>query len=167
MESRSNRPGRKPEDLRRLLRTQPEVVVEDEDDAVIDIEVPEAARQLVPVENLARLVGDRAIGRLHPELESAARPLPSACPMAFVHQQARQPRVEPGRVAESPDVSPRGDQRLLRGVLGKRLIVQDETGKPKQPVAGPAGQLVEGPGIAASSPIDQIQWNRPPDAGSG
>jgi hypothetical protein len=52
--------------------------------------------------------------------------MPRGGPIAGADEQPVQPRVEPVRVAQTADVLPRSDERLLDDVLSERSVAQDQ-----------------------------------------
>ena len=54
MQAGADRAGRQAEDLGGLLRTKADVVVQDEDDAVVDVELAEPAIELIAIDELTR-----------------------------------------------------------------------------------------------------------------
>ncbi len=66
-----------------------------------------------------------------------------------------EPRLEPIRVAEGPEVAPRGDQRGLDGVLGDIGVAQDAGGNRHASVSGRAGQGIEGVTIPLLCALDE------------
>ena len=62
---------------------------------------------------------------------------------ADTDEEAGQPRIEPVRIAEVPEVTPGDHQRVLQGVLGPVDVTEDPLGDREQAVAAHADQVDE------------------------
>ena len=68
---------------------------------------------------------------------------------AGVDEQAMEPCVESFGVAQGREVAPGADERFLHGVLGGVRVVEDEAGRPVEPVHAGSRERIERSVIAA------------------
>src|SRR5215217_5969416 len=107
------------EDPRDLVERLVEVVVEDHDRPMIKRQAPEAALELVAINDpLETGISAFFVDGQHPEVRRPATLLP-ALRVAGVHEEPVRPGVETSRVVELRKVLPDREQRLLRRVVGK------------------------------------------------
>ena len=66
------------------------------------------------------------------------------------------PRVEPGRIAEAPQVTPGDHQRILEGILGPVDIAEDPLRNREETVDAPADQVGEGLLVPVACRLDEI-----------
>ena len=110
-------------------------MVQGEHDALVGRQPPEPAFELVPVGDREELVGrGRSVDRQHPEVGHAT-PFPARLADADVDQELLEPRVEPVRIAERPQVTPGDHQRILEGILGPVDVAEDPLCDREQPIA--------------------------------
>jgi hypothetical protein len=135
----------------RLLDGEAEVQAKDDDRAVVDRQPSKAGVELLPNDELRRGVGDR---RFH--VEDRDRRAVAAGAAELVgdrpHEQASQPGIELGDVAERGQVPPAADERLLDGILRAICVSQDEAGDGVEPVDGRRGEDVERLALAGPRP---------------
>ena len=144
VESRSGGAGRDPERLGDLGRRKPEEVVQDEDGPLLGRQAPEPTIELVAVSDREQVVGcRRSVDREQPQVRGAAT-LARRLGDADTDHEAGQPRIEPVRIAEVPEVTPGDHQRVLQGVLGPVDVTEDPLGGREQAVAAHADQVDEG-----------------------
>jgi len=130
--------------------------VEYEDRSLLDGEPSEGSFELVAVVD-----GQVRVGPVHGldrEEPDAFRPA-SATPglgVAGVGQDPVQPRLEAVGVPQSTNLAPGGQQRSLDGVVGMVEVAQDSERDRHAPVAGHAGEGVEGLSIAPLRLSDQV-----------
>ena len=74
---------------------------------------------------------------------------------AGIHSQAMEPRVEPVRVAETREVAPGSDERLLDRIARELWVPEDESGGRVQPRDGQVDEHGEGVMIASPGPDDE------------
>ena len=149
MKSRSDRPGRDAERLGDLVERHVEVVVQDHHRTVFDGEPPEAALELVAIDDRAQAIRrHRLIGREEAHVRGPATGS-AALGVAGAHEEPIRPGVKARRVAELRKVSPDVEQRLLRGVLGEVGVAQDPVRHRMEPIADGHGEAGEGPFVAA------------------
>ena len=117
-----------------LGQRKAEVVVMDDDGAMVDRKAVQAAVERVAVgERTARIrcwavmIGEEADIRL-------VAALPPRLVIAGVDDQAAQPRVQSVWVTQRPHVTPRPEQPFLHGVLGPTAITQDQRRSREQSV---------------------------------
>ena len=79
---------------------------------------------------------------------------------AGIDDEAVEPRLEAIGVAESPDVAPASNDRLLDGVLRCVAVSQDAVGDREEPVIGRADQRLERLAVSALCPPHQIRSMR-------
>ena len=121
------------------------------------------------------LIGDRAIGH-HPDpaghdLTDAASASRSVGHPRSVDRDPLEPRVEAIGLAQVPDLPPRGDERLLRGVAGIGLVAQDGEGQSVHGIGPGAHDLLERVEVAVAGPVGDRPVGRgadrlPPEARS-
>jgi hypothetical protein len=75
-------------------------------------------------------------------------PLPAGEPEAGANRQAMDPGLETIRIAETGQVPPRSDHRLLDGIPGQLRIPEDEPGGPAESPDQRAGERGKGVMIA-------------------
>jgi len=147
--------GTGPELLGNLRQRQAEVVMEDEDRALLRGDAPEGAFELVALDDRHERV--RRCGAVHREDANVGRPAAAApgLPVAGVDEQAMEPGVELLDVPQRRQLAPGEHQRLLDGVLGKTEIAQDPKRDREESVAGPTCQAGERFLITGSRPFDE------------
>ncbi len=106
MESRAGRAGRDAERLGDLGGLVPQVVVQDEDRPLFGRQPAEPAVKLVPVGDGEQIVGcGRSVDRQYPKVRRSAA-LARRLDDADIDEEALEPRIEPVRIAEAPEVTP-------------------------------------------------------------
>ena len=156
MKSGSDRPDGDAERLGDLVERQVEVVVEDHHRAMVDGESPEAALELVAIDDRAQALRHRRlVGRQEAEVRRPAAG-PASLGVAGAHEEPVRPGVEARRVAELRKVPPDGQQRLLRRVLGEVGVAQDPVRHRVESVAHGDGEAREGLLVAVLRPSDQL-----------
>jgi len=109
METRADGPGWDPEDLRRLVEAEPEVVVHDEDRALIEIEASEAALELIAPGDMGRKVhrevdpGRRCFRhreRIDVDLDAPSALVAARFAIAGVDQEPMEPGLEAIGIAQ-------------------------------------------------------------------
>ena len=163
MKSGSNRSDRDAEGLGDLVKRQIKVVVEDHHGAVFDGEAPEAALELVAINDRAqalrflRLIDWQEADVRCPAVRSAS------FGVAGAHEEPIRPGVKARRVAKLRKVSPDGQQRLLRRIFGKVGVTQDPVRYRVEAVADGDGEAREGLLVTLLRPSDQLGIHvRPP-----
>ena len=117
---------------------QVEVVVQNHHRSMVDGEPPEAALELVAIDDQAQAIrGHRLIGRQQAEVRRPATS-PASLGVTGAHEEAVRPGLKACRVAELRKVPPDAQQRLLRRILGKAEVAQDPVRRGKEPI-GPRG----------------------------
>lgn len=81
--------------------------------------------------------------------------------VAGPHDASVQPSVPRSRLAQGPDSSPRGDQRLLDCVLRTVLVAKDQRGHRIETADRGRGGFREGGGIAVPGLLDQFLLHAP------
>src|SRR5205823_2930010 len=81
---------------------------------------------------------------------------------APVHQDALQPRVEIGGIAESWKLTPCCDECFLRCVASVGLVAEDRPGGPENAVSPGAHQELEGCGVAVGGEAHLVGFWRAP-----
>ena len=132
-------------------------MVDDQHRAEIDRQAVEAAVQLVTDgDGVLRVLSDLAIDRQQRQLGDPMAALGSRRPVARPDQDPMEPGVETVRIAERPDVEPRGDERVLDRILGPIVIADDEPGDPEQPLDRARSKFGEGVVIAFPGPEHEV-----------
>jgi hypothetical protein len=86
--------------------------------------------------------------------------VPASLAIARVHQHPVDPWVETIRVSKSMDVAPGGDERLLGGILGRGIVVEDQAGDRQESTDRDARQLTERVVIAVHRPFHEYPVHR-------
>ena len=156
MQTGADRPDGDAERLGDLVERQVQVVVQHHHRAMVDGEPPEAALELVAIDDRAQAIRHRRlVGRQEAEVRRpAARP--ASLGVAGAHEEPVRPGVEASRVAELRKVPPDGEQRLLRRVLGEVDVAQDPVRDRVESVAHGDGEAREGLLVTALRPSDQL-----------
>ena len=156
MQSGSNRPGGDAEDVGDLVERQVEVVVQHHHRTMVDGEAPEAALELVAIDDRAQAF--RHLRLVCREEADVRRPAsrPASLGVAGAHEEPVRPGVKARRVAELRKVSPDAEQRLLRRILGEVGVAQDPVRHRVESVAGGNGEAREGLLVTVLRPSDQI-----------
>jgi len=98
---------------------------------MIEGEPPEAALELVAIDDRAQAI--RPVRLVNRQEAEVRRPVASATALgvASANEEPVRPRVKARGVAERREITPDGEQRLLRRVLGKVEVAQpaDQTGE--------------------------------------
>ena len=141
---------------RHLGDRKPEVVVEDEDGALLNGEPPEG-----PLEQVAVIHGQVVVGAVRARDGKDPRGLgpPLATPglgIARVGEDAVEPRFEAGWVAQASELGPGRDQGGLDGVLGQVDVAEDPHRDRQASVAHHARQGVERFRVALLRLTDQL-----------
>ena len=156
VQSGSDRARRDAEDLGDLGRGIAREVVQGEHDPLVGRQPPEPAFELVPVGDRQELVGRRrSVDRQHPKVGHAT-PFPARLADADVDQELLEPRVEPVRIAERPQVTPGDHQRVLEGILGPIDVAEDPLCDREQPVGARTDQVDVRLPVAALGRLDEI-----------
>ena len=164
MQTRLGRPERDPERLRRFRQRQPEEVVDDDDRSPVGIETPERSFHLVAVDDDGVGIADGDVGHWSQfDLDDTATTSPQDLE-AGTNGDPVDPGREPIGIAQSRQVSPGLDQRLLDRVARELRVVEDQSGRCVQPRDGPVDEHGEGVMIASSGPLDELSLvhRRPP-----
>jgi hypothetical protein len=173
MEARLHGPSRDPEDLGQLGDRAAFEVMQHEERPLLDGEPPH--RQVKQGRIALALVWDGGVR--HPpdpagrDLADAASTSRSVGHPRRVDRDPLEPRVEAIRLAQVPDLPPRGDERLLRGVAGIGLVAQDGEGQSVHGIGPGAHDLLERVEVAVAGPVDDRPVGRgadrlPPEARS-
>jgi len=140
-------------DLRGL---QARVVAEHEQCPLLWVKSAEATLELIPVGDAQkRVVKPGKIGR-EQEQVGGGLAIPDRGGDAGTDDKAVHPRVEPGRIAEAPQVTPGDHQRILEGILGPIDIADDPLRDRIQPVDARTDEVREGLLVAALRLLDEI-----------
>ncbi len=118
-------------------------MVQDDHRAVVDGQPPEPSFQLIAIDDGVDAPGlHRLVSRQEAQV---GRPRAGLAPLgvAGTHQEPIRPGLEAGRVAQGGKVTPDGQQRLLRGVLGEIGIAQDPERHRMEPIADGDGEAHE------------------------
>ncbi len=128
---------------------------------MVDGQSPEAALELVAIDDRARAPPRRRL--IDRQEAKVRRPVagPAALGVAGAHEEPVRPGVKARRVAELGKVSPDGQQRLLRRILGEVGVAQDPVRHRVEPVADGDGEAREGLLVTALRPDHQIGVHAP------
>ena len=77
--------------------------------------------------------------------------------IAGPNDETPQPGVEPIGLADSANVEPRRDERVLEGIGRQLVVAQDQPREPVQPLARGRGELRECLAITGPRPEDEIE----------
>jgi len=102
------------------------------------------------------VLGDLAIDWQQRQLGDPVAALGSRRPVARPDEDPVEPGVEAIRIAERPDVEPRGDERVLDRILGPIVIADDEPGHAEEALDRARSKLREGVVIAFPGPDDEV-----------
>lgn len=140
----------------KLGRSQPEVVVQYEDCALIHAETSESAIQLIAIGKRTPDVGWACpVDAQQLDLDGVPASTPGDVD-ARVDRQSMQPGVESLGIAEPGQISPGLEEHLLDRVLREVAIAEDQSGDRLQPRAGSAGKQREGVMIAPPRSLDEL-----------
>ncbi len=135
--------------------------------AVVDGKSSEAALKLVAVGHCAGSIGlDRSIRWEQTHVRGPATLLP-ALGVAGAHEEPVRPGVEARRVAKLRKISPDGEQRLLRRVLGELDVTQNSMRDGVEPITCGHGKAREGLFVAALCSSHQIGIHASSTGGPG
>ncbi len=134
----------------------PDVVVENQNGALIGPQRPESPFELVAVGDQVREVADgRRFKRFEFDFDGPSTP-PAGGVEAGVDDQAVEPGIESLRVAQARKVTPGSDVCLLDRVARELRVPEDEAGDRFQPRDGRAEQHGKGVMIAPACPLDEF-----------
>jgi len=123
-------------------------MVEDHHGAMFDGQALEPALKLVAIDDRAQaLRSNRFVNRQEAKVGWPV-PLPATFGVAGAHEEPVRPGVKTRRIAKLGEVSPDGQQRLLRRVLGEMDVAQDPVSHRVKPATGSEGEAREGLFIA-------------------
>ena len=132
-------------------------MVNDQHGPEIDRQAAEAAVELVTDgDGVLRVLSDLEIDGQQRQLGDPVAALGSRRPVARPDEDPVQPGVEAIRIAERPDVEPRGDERVLDRILGPIVIADDEPGHAEEALDRARSKLREGVVIAFPGPDDEV-----------
>lgn len=132
-----------------------EVVAEDDDGALVGVELAQGPIDEAPVrEPPGRVVRREVIegGQLHLDDPSSSA---SSDVETGADGQPMEPGVEPLGVAQTREVPPGGHHRLLDRVARELRVPEDESGRQLQPRDGPVDEQAEGVMIAPTGPFHE------------
>ena len=148
--------NRDPERRRDVGERHPEVVVHDDDRALLGLEPLEGFIEQVAVSNDVRDVADdRCIHRQQLDLHRPASP-PADHVDAGSEDQAVQPRLEAIGIAQAGQTAPGGKEPFLDRVSRELVVPEDQTGRRVQPRDERAGKRGKGVMIASPRPLDEL-----------
>ena len=160
MEAGTDRPRGNSKELGDLGRLVANEVAEDQDRALVRLEPPEAAIELISIGDAQQLVRrGRIVDREHVQVRDPLA-LPTGFGDADVGEEPVDPRVEPVRIAEARQVTPGDHQRFLQGILGPVDVTQDPMGDREEAAASKADQVDECRLIASLGRHDEIAIHR-------
>ena len=149
-------PERDPECRRHVGQRHPEVVVQDDDRALLGSEAPERQLEQVAVGDDGCHVGHRrSVDRQQLDLDR-----PAASTSEDVDAGAEDETAEPGleaiRIAERRKVPPGSKEALLDRVSRELVVPEDQAGRRVQPRDEQAGKHGEGVTIASLRSLDEL-----------
>ena len=138
-----------------LGQGQAEVVVEDEDRALLRRQAPEAALERIALDDGDVVVSlGRDVEREDANVVRHAA-TPSGLPIAGVDEEAVQPGVEALDVSKRRAAPPGEDERLLDGVLREPEIAQDPVRDREESITSPTCQAGERLFVSGSRSLDE------------
>jgi hypothetical protein len=156
MQTRLRCPQRDAEGLGDRALGHPHVVMQDQDGALFRTESTERTFQLISIRDEPALVGDAPLHRRRQlDLDRPATTPPNGVE-ASVDGQSVEPAIEPVGIAQTPQVTPGSDIRLLERVSGEIGIPEDEAGDAFQVRDGRADERSEGVMIARARSLDEF-----------
>jgi cold shock protein len=130
--------------------------MQDQDGALVETELPEAAFDEIAIrEPAGHVAAGGGFDRGQLDLDRPS-PAPAGVVEAGVDGQSVEPGIEPIRVAQAREVMPGSEVGLLNRVPRELLVPEDEAGDSLQPRDGRAGQHGEGVMIAPPCPLDEF-----------
>lgn len=137
-----------------------EVVAKHEDGTLLRLQAVERPINDITIDDARELVGREMVGEVqHFELGVPA-PVASRMVDAHVREHALDPEVEPVRIAEVRQVTPRDHQRVLQSILGPVDIADDPSGDREQAIEASAHQVHEGDVIATLRREHEVSIHR-------
>ena len=130
--------------------------MQDDHRSVIDRKATKATLQLVPIGDGTGAVRLNRSIRLKQAHVRGPCSGSAALGVAGAHEEPIRPGIEACRVAKLREVSPDGQQRLLRGVLGKIQVAQNSMRNRVEPIASCHGEAREGLFVATLCSSYQI-----------
>ncbi len=135
--------------------------MQDEDRPLVGVEPAEPALELIAVGKIQARVGFRGLAVTEAWISMLPSPFRTPCfAIAGSDEQAVEPGVEAVGVAETGDVDPGGDERLLGRILGLLLVAEDQPGDDVESVDRDACQLIERIPIPRHRPFHEIPLHR-------
>jgi hypothetical protein len=152
-------PDRDAEDLGDPVEGKVKVVMEDDYRPMVDRQAAEAALEFVAIDDGPEGVIRRPlVERQKPEI-GCPDPVFPALGVAGAHEEPVRPGLEAGRVAQSREVLPGGEQRLLRRVLGEIEVAQDPARDREESIGDPGGKQAEGRLVAVLGADHEIEFH--------
>ena len=149
-------PDRDPEGRGHVGQRHPEVVVQDDDRALLGSEPPERQVEQVAIGDERRHVGDRrSVERQQLDLDRSP-PATSQDVDAGADDEAAEPGFEAIRIAKRREVPPGSDEALLDRVSRELVVPEDQAGRRVQPRDEHAGKHGEGVMIASLRSLDEL-----------
>ena len=158
VEAGRGRPVGDVDDLGHLGDRQVEVVVEDEHDALVDVQPVQLASEPVTVRDTDRRVRRPRRSRVgrHVQLDEGPAPVRLGDLVAGAHREPAEPGVPGVRITERANMAPGQQERILDRILGAIRVAQDEVGDAEQPRMRCPHELGVGIDVTAHRPLDQL-----------
>ena len=168
LKSGFRRPERDAKGLGNRLERQVEVVVEHHHGSVVDGESAESSLELIAVGDRPELLvrSGRLVSRHDPEIRAPA-PNSMTLGVAGANEEPVRPRLKAGGVAKLWQISPDGQQRLLRRVLGQIRVAQDPVRHCMEAVTDGDGEAREGLLVSSLRAGHQLEVHVAPTGGAG
>ena len=132
----------------------------DKDRSLIDIEASEAALELIAIGQVevhaGRVRRFRHRERIDLDFETPPPASFASFAIARIDEQAVKPRLEAIGIPQAVEAPPGRDKRVLRSVLGSRVVAEDQPGDDVEPADRDARQLTERVVIARHRPLNEI-----------
>jgi len=156
MKSRASGPVRDAERLGHRHEGQSNVVMQDEDCALVEREPAEGLLQFVAI--WERLDAVRLDGPLEREDADGGRPLPIArrIRVTGVDEDPVGPGLEAVGLSQMRQLSPDGHEGVLQNVLGETRIAQDPPGDAEERSTDLVHQVRERLLVAPTGPLDEV-----------
>src|SRR4029079_14454012 len=127
-----------------------------EDRPLVDRQSSETSIELIVIEQPTRRVRRGKVEGRKLDFANVPAARPASFAIARIDEHPVQPGLEAVGVAKAVDVAPSGDERLLRRVLGRCLVVEAQSRDGQESTDRDARQLTERVMVAGHRPLHEI-----------